>query len=66
MEALLAALKALAPVLEPVVMQEFEAVVMPELQKLEQGIGSPDLKILAAAFVSAFQGIAEKEIPAKL
>lgn len=59
-----AALEALIPLLEPVALQEFDSVVLPELAKLEQGIGSPDLKILADAFMAALKSIGDKEIPA--
>jgi hypothetical protein len=63
MPSILSALQALLPVLEPVVLQEFDNVVIPELQKLEQGIGSPDLKVLADAIIAAVKSIADKEIP---
>lgn len=61
---ILSAFHALLPILEPAVVQEFDNVVIPELQKLEQGVGSPDLKILAAAMITALQSIGDKEIPA--
>lgn len=58
------ALMALVPILEPVAMQEFDDVVGPELQKLADGVGSPDLKILAQALAKAIQSVGDKEIPA--
>ena len=60
---ILAALKSLLPMLEPLVLQEFENAVMPELVKLESGIGSPDLKVIAAALVAAVKEIGEAEVP---
>lgn len=57
-------LAALVPMLEPAILEEFDNAVVPELAKAVQGVGSPDLKVLAAALVSAFQTIGNKEIPA--
>lgn len=64
MSTLLQALAALEPLLEPVVKQEFDNIVVPELQKLVNGIGSPDLKILAGAVATAIASLGDKEIPA--
>lgn len=61
---ILTAIEALIPVLEPVALQEFDNAVIPELQKLQQGVGSPDLKIIAAALVAAIKTVGDKEIPA--
>ncbi len=60
---ILVALKALLPLLEPVALQEFDNVVIPELQKEEQQIGSADLKVIAAALIAAVQSIGDKVIP---
>lgn len=56
-------LKALIPVAEPLVLQEFEMVAKPELDKLVSKVGSPDWGVVAAALEKAGISIAESEIP---
>lgn len=63
---LLAALKVMGPAIEPIALQEFDTVVVAELQKLENGIGSPDLKLMADGLIKILQTIGDKEIAAKL
>lgn len=55
--------KALAPLLAPFVLEFWNQVVMPELNKLEAQIGSEDLKLVATTITQAINSIAQVEIP---
>ncbi len=55
-------LAALAPVLEPVLLQEWKSQILPALQGSVAKISSPDLQLAAQAAVQALDTIASAEI----
>lgn len=57
------ALKSILPLLEPMALQEFENVLIPELQKIASGVGSPDVKVILSALIAALNTIGQTEIP---
>lgn len=56
-------LSSLKPLLGPLVMEMYNLVLLPELQKLDGQIKSEDLKIVADAMLAAVQALAAKELP---
>lgn len=62
-EAVEALLKSVRPLLAPLLMELWTQVVYPELQKLEDQIGSPDLKLVVDTFEKALDTLAKAEIP---
>lgn len=57
-------LKALWPLLKPLVKQALEQLVVPEVQKLEEQIGNEVVKVLVVAVVDALIAVVEKELAA--
>lgn len=55
-------LSLLEPVLQPIALEIYNVVILPELQKLDGQVGSPELKIVADALLAAIQAIIPAEI----
>jgi hypothetical protein len=53
----------LGALLIPVILEVWNSVVYPELQKLETKIGSEDLKLVAQTFTDALNKIVQIEAP---
>jgi len=62
MSQFLVALKALLPVLEPVVLQEWTGTILPALQASVAKISNPDEQLAASALLGALDKIAQAEI----
>lgn len=56
-------LSSLKLLIAPLLLQAFDQVLMPELQKLESQIGSEHLKVVADALIAALKSIGDSEIP---
>jgi hypothetical protein len=57
-----ALLQSLLPILQPIALEIYNALLLPELQKLDGQVGSPELKIVADALLAACQNIVPAEI----
>jgi hypothetical protein len=53
---------AVLALLQPILLEVYNQVLLPELQKLDGQVGSPELKIVADAMLAAIQAIVPAEI----
>lgn len=52
----------IAALLKPLALELFQKVILPELQKLDGQVGSPELKIVADAMLAAIEAIVPAEV----
>lgn len=53
----------LKPALGLIALEVYNQFILPELQKLDGQVSSPDLKIVADALLAAIEDIAKVEVP---
>lgn len=55
-------LSVFAPFVQPIALEIYNAVILPELQKLDGQVGSAELKIVADAMLAAIEAIVPAEL----